>query len=423
LTALSGKEKESVLYNRTLIPADQVTVKVLDRLPRHDTIWDMHMAPDDTLYIGACVEHTAGMSAWLCSYRHDTGKVEYLADMAEVTGESNDSGHATQGKIHFSLCHDNDGLIYGATHCTTAPKGDIRWSPFSMYRDPIRSFPGSYLFVHDPKTRETRSLGILTPNEGIRVMVMDRDRNLLHITTYPKCHYLIYNLQKKTLEDLGRFAHLHQLALFLDRKGNAYTTDSFGRMLRIAADTHRIESLGVQLPHAHFRSGEHNILWQVAKQPGREVIYGATYVRDARMFRYDMESNEMTDLGLAYGRREPLPIPEEVAIGGMTFGKDGSLYYTTAEGREPEDLPRSNPPRPYDPNAPQDVPWRRKSPGHLIRYDIETRGAEDLGIFGPEELPFNGRSCHGTTDSKGNLYFNQSVSTPPRFYIYRPERS
>ena len=410
------------MYNQTVIPPDRVAVKVLDRLPRHDTIWDMRMMPDDTLYIGACVEHTSGMSAWLCSYRHDTGKIEYLADMADVTGERNDSGHPTQGKIHFSLCYDNDGLIYGATHCTTPPKGEASWPPFSMYCDPIRSFPGAYLFVHDPKTRDTRSLGILTPHEGIRVMVMDRDRNLLHITTYPKCHYLIYDLKKKTLKDLGRFAHLHQLALFLDRKGNAYTTDSFGRLFRVTADTHRIENLGVQLPHAPFRSGEHNILWQVARQPSREVVYGATYVRDARMLRYDMETNEMTDLGLACGRREPLPIPEEVAIGGMTFGKDGFLYYTTAEGREPEDLPRSNPPPPFDPEAKQEFPWRRRTPGHLIRYNVETGDAEDLGVVTSEGIPFNGRSCHGMTDSTGNIYFNQSTGTPPRFYVYSPER-
>lgn len=410
------------MYNQTLIPSDRIAVKVLDALPRHDTIWDMCMAPDDTLYIGACVEHTSGMSARLCSYRRDTDKVEYLADMAEVTGEPNDSGRPTQGKIHFSLCYDNEGLIYGATHCTTPPKGERSWPAFSMYCDPIRSFPGAHLFVHDPKTRETRSLGVLVPHEGFRVMVMDRERGLFHITTYPKCHYLIYDLERKKLEDLGRFANLHQLALFLDREGNAYTTDSFGRLFRVEADTHRITPLGVQLPHAPFRSGEHNILWQVAKQPGRDVVYGATYVRDAHLFRYDIKANEMTDLGLPYGRRDPLPVPEEVCLYGVTFGHDGYLYYTTGEGREPEALPRSKPPGPLTADDARKRP-RPPSKGHLIRYDVDTGVAEDLGIVAPEGVMFNGRSCHATTDSRGIIYFNQSTCTPPRFYIYHPERS
>ena len=188
------------MYNQSLIPPERFACKVLEKLPTHDTLWDLCMAPDDTLYIGACVEHTGGMSAWLCSYHRRTDRIEYLADMGVVTGEDPASGHATQGKIHFALNYNpNDGCIYGATHCTTAPLGEKTWAPFTMYSDPIRNYPGGHLFVYDPRTRETRGLGILMPHEGIRVMVLDPARNLLHGTTYPRNHYFIYDLNRKKL--------------------------------------------------------------------------------------------------------------------------------------------------------------------------------------------------------------------------------
>jgi len=361
-------------------------------------MWDLAMAPDDTLYIAACGEYSGGMSAWLCSYHHRTDRIEYLADLAEVTGEPNDSGRATQGKIHFSLCVAGDGRIYGATHCTTPPKGDPTWPPITMYTDPVRSFPGAHLFVHDPRGRETRDLGILIPREGIRVMVLDRKRNLFHGTTYPKCHYFVYDLEKRKLTDLGRFGCMHQLALFLDDEGNGYTTDNFGRMIRCEAGGGRLRALNSQLPHAPFRRGEHNIMFQAVPHPRTGRIYGATYDVDARLFCYDPKRDVMRDLGTGYGRQYIPDILSGPYPGGLVFGPDGCLYYVICE-------------RDWD------GPGTRR--GHLIRYDTERETAEDLGVFAVGGAVYSGRSCHGKADRAGNLYFAENSATPPRFAIYR----
>ena len=189
-------EYQQQKYNPMLIPRERITAKVLTALPKHDMMWDLCMAPNDTLYIGAYCEHTGGMSAWLCSDHHRTDRIEYLADLVEVTGEPN-------------------------------------------------------------------------------------------------------------------------------------------------------------------------------------------------------------DLGMAYGCHED---PDQLEVpypGGMTFGKDGYLYYTIQEGR-PEARP----------------PWR----GHLIRYDTAQEKAEDLGIVVPDGVAFSGCSCHGKTDSLGNIYFAQNSSVPPQFFIYHVGR-
>ena len=391
------------MYNTSRISSDRVAGRALVGLPHHDTMWDLFLAPDDTLYIGACVEHTAGMSAVLCSYRQDTDTIRYLADIGEVTGEDPESGHAPQGKIHFALCMDRQGLLYGATHCTTAPKGDPIWSPFTMYADPVRCFPGSYLFVHDPKTRETRSLGLLIPHEGVRVMVIDQERELLHITSYPKNHYYLYDLRKRELEDLGRLGNIHQLALFLDDQGHGYTTDSFGRMIRCDTDRRRLESLHSQLPHAPFRNGENNIMLQAVRRPGTHLIYGASYDVDQRLFRYDPRTDEMTDLGMGYGRRDyPTRLASSYYPGGLVFGSDGHLYYAMGENETDSES---------------------RGRGHIIRRNPDTGEEEDLGWVEADGLRFSGRSCHAKCDSRGVLYFAQNGAVPPQFFIYRPAGS
>ena len=389
------------MYKQTPISGDRIAGRALTTLPRHDTMWDMFLAPDDTLYIGANVEHTDGMSAYLCSYRIDTDKIEYLADIGEVTGEAPDSGHASQGKIHFSLCMDKSGLLYGATHCTTAPKGDPIWSPFTMYTDPVRSFPGSYIFVHDPKTKETRSLGLVIPHEGIRVMVIDQERDLLHITTYPKNHYYLYDLKSGEMQDLGRIGNVHQLALFLDDEGNGYTTDSFGNMIKCNIKKRRIEKLNTQLPHAPFRKGENNIMFQITRRPGTNLFYGSSYCVDQHLFRYDPTKDEMIDLGLGYGRRDfPLRMQSASYPGGLTFGHDGLLYYAIQESTgNPEEPTR----------------------GHIIQRNVDTGEEVDLGYAAADGLRYSGRSCHAKTDTKGNIFFAQNGSTPPQFFIYYNE--
>jgi hypothetical protein len=81
-------------------------------------------------------------SAWLSSYHHRTDKSEYLADLVKVTGEPNDSNHATQRKTRFSLCCANDDPICGARHCMTAPKRGHLLELVTMYADSGRPHPG-----------------------------------------------------------------------------------------------------------------------------------------------------------------------------------------------------------------------------------------------------------------------------------------
>lgn len=376
-------------------------MRVLEELPSHDTIWDLRMHQDNTLYIGACMERTSGGNAWLCSYRADTDRIEYLADLGVVTGEGAETGRPTHGKIHFSLNCAADGLVYGATHCTTAPAGDPVWSPLTMFTDSMRSYPGARFFVHDPATKETRDLGILTPREGIRVMVMDVERNLFHGTTYPKNHYFIYDLSEKEYKDLGRIGFLHQLAIVLDRDGNGYTTDSWGRFIRCRADTHELEYTGAQMPFT-FTNGEHNYYWQAVREPRTGVIYGVGHQEVMTLFRYDPQTNVVDNLGPIYGHIDNSPYGSLALSGdGMTFSPDGFLYYVATVAGGPGEAGRRN---------------------HLIRYDTSRDEQTDVGVMQVGEVIFSDCSSHAHADSHGNLFIADSHASPPRLFVYLAEK-
>ena len=385
----------------TPIPQERMRVRVLDKLPEHDTIWDLCMAPDDTLYIGACLENFGGGSAWLCTYRADTDKIEYLVDMSVLTGECVDSGRPTQGKIHFSLNYDENGLIYGATHCTTAPMGEKMWSPFTNYADSIRSFTGAHLFVYDPKTREAKCLGIPMPREGIRVMVLDAKRRVFHGTSFPKNHYFIYDLNTMECRDLGRVGNSHQVAMVMDNDGNGYVTDNFGHLVRCKAETYELEYLGVQTPVTH-RNGEQNYSWQMVVEPKTGMIYGINMEECNTLWRYDPKTNRMEDLGPTYGfvNHGPYGYTSADMAGGLVFGMDGFLYYDAKENDTPQG-----------------------SVHHLIRYDTNTGDQTELGVIVSEGVNLCSVTSHAKADSKGNLFFADSATTPPRMFIYLNEGS
>jgi hypothetical protein len=233
-------------------------------------------------------------------------------------------------------------------------------------------------------------------------MVMDVERNILHGTTYPRNHYFIYDLSTKELRDLGRIGFLHQLAIVLDDRGNAYTTDSWGRFIRCRADSHELEETGAQMPFT-FTNGEHNYFWQAVAEPDTGVIYGIGHQEMSILFRYDPRSNRVDNLGPTYGYVDSSPYGELEATGnGMVFSPDGFLYYTAME------LSASD---------------RRDSRNHLVRYDTSSGEQTDLGIIEADGVTFADISSHAQADSRGNLFIADSHASPPRLFVCLAERT
>lgn len=395
-------------------PTASVSMIPFDRLPMSDTCWSLLTGPDDRIYAAACTEHTGGVSAYLVRYtpaaQMGKGKLEYLFDVGDAVGEPAHNGRATQCKIHYCLLADPDsGILYGATHLSGAPLGDIGYSWFGSWREEHRSFRGSFLFAFDTRSDRILWIDLCYPWEGSRCMALDHKRGLIHGVGFPRDHYFVYDIDRRRHADCGRLGSVNPQAIWLDSKFNAYTTDDFGHVLRMDPDRRRLERLGIQTPFAPWTDGWHNVVYDVVEDPrDPDVVYGVSWNLPAHIFRYRMDPKggcgEMRD----YGPGLPETGYKELGtffsdhVGGLVFGDDGLLYYCAG------DMVREA----------WDVTSGRRC--WLVRMDVETGEREKVGLLrvGDFKVAYVARAAR---TAAGRILLGDIINHPTRLYEYQPD--
>jgi len=365
---------------------------VFDQLPIHDTCWSLITGVDGKIYIGVCGEMTGGLSAYLVSYDPEKEKTEYLLEAAKVLGVPEDSEEAAQAKIHYCLLTDKEGMLYGATHCTGAPRGDFIWRPWNCWSHPVKHFRGSGIFGYDPKKKEVLFTDFLLPHEGSRCMAISSKRKKIYGISYPRDHFFIYDLAKHETRDLGRIGSVNPQCIFLDNNEDAYTTGDYGNLIKCDGDKEELVDTGIQIPHADFRNGFHNVLYDVTPSPDGESVYGVTWTFGERLFCYNFKKNKIHDLGKAYGaEREDWFHIINSHTGGLVFGDDGYLYFSS------------------------NLSCNGKSSPHLIRLNTGSLKRENLGQITYQGKPADHIS-RGTRDFYGNLYFAEVGNAPTKMF-------
>jgi hypothetical protein len=357
--------------------------------PNHDTIWTIHLGQDGQVYIGLCLEGKGGGVAQLYMYDIAARRLRHLADMGEVTGEPADSGHATQGKIHFSLCHARDGKLYGATHCTTPPIGHSIWSPLSMWGDPTMNFPGGHIFRYDTLSDEAVDYGVITPNDGIPYLMLDEERGCLYGATYPKAHFFRCNLQGRDFKDYGRISAQYPISMVFDTVGNLYTSDVHSRLIKYDVAEDRLVFLETK-PYSLPYNTDSRYSWITDMCLGSDGwVYGLTYSND-HLFRFDPreELPQIEDLGPG------LPDTPCGQIRCLVPDRQGNVYFLA---------------QPVKPERPGVV---------LVRYNFASREREALGVMElKKEQYFTWRGVCGLD---GTLYLATIGKIPSALLIYRP---
>jgi hypothetical protein len=351
------------------------------------------------LYIGICGEMTSGLSAFLASYDPGTKQVEYHLEVAELLGIPAELGEAPHSKIHYSLVSDAEGILYGATHCTGAPLGDRMWRPWNCWTHPVKHFRGSGLFGYDPRRKKVLFTDILLPHEGTRCMAISSKRKKLYGISYPRNHFFIYDLLAHQLRDLGRIGSINPQCIFLDDDENAYTTDDYGGLIRCDGDREELKDTGMHIPHASYRNGFHNVLYDVAPAPDGECVFGVTWTFGERLFCYNFKKNKLYDFGKAFGEEmeDWLHIIHS-HVGGLVFGDDGILYFST-------NLERSG-----------------KTTPHLVAFNPANERRDVLGRIMYQGRPADHIS-RAAIDRQGSLYFAEVGNCPTKLFKYRPARS
>ena len=276
-------------------------------------------------------------------YNAATDALDSLFDMDAVTGDLRDSGRATQCKIHYSFAPDPEtGILYAATHLSGPPKGEKRYNPWASWHDPVRAFRGAYLVAYDTKADAIRSSDLMIPREGCRCLCLEPRRRLLYALTYPRDHFVVYDLATRELRDHGRLGSVNAQCIFTDRRGRGYTFMDTGRVVRFDPDRNRLEELPHVFPHERCQTARHGVVYDAVADPATGAVYAVPWKARPHLLRYfpdEGPDGRLEDLGLVGPPTAPgLPIAvNRNHAGGLVLHGDW-LYYVVSHWL-PGDLP------------------------------------------------------------------------------------
>ena len=359
--------------------------------PDHETIWSIAADRAGVIHVAVCCESTGGGTVFLYTHDTRTGVTRQALDVARAIGEDPSDGRATHGKVHFALCPASDGWVYAATHCTTPPKGDRHWSARRMWGDARKSFTGGHVFRYRADGSAFQDFGIPFPNEGVPLLGLDEKLGLLVGATYPRGHLFIMDTDGRNFTDLGRASEEYPLALVVDGHGCAWTTDTYGFIIRIRLAERRWEALPEQVAAARGAGGIMSAMCDAVLGPDG-WIYGVGYSSPA-LFRFRPAAEGPV---IAQDLGPFTPDSGERVARGLTFGADGKLYACL-----------------YDPND---------KPGHIdfACFDPELGRGENLGPLTADGAPR--RYWRAVTGPNGLIYAGECGRKPVSMVVIDPDR-
>jgi hypothetical protein len=372
--------------------------------PDSDSCWSLSTGPDGRIYAAACAEGVPGGVVKVVRYNEKTDSLDYLFSLDEMVDDPFDSGRATQCKIHYSFAPSmSDGVMFMATHLSGPPIDQPMYSPWRSWHDPERCFRGSALLAFDTKIDKVLWWDTLIPKEGCRCLLHDEDRGLLYALSYPRDHFIIYDIKKRTRRDVGRIGSVNAQALFMDKKHRIWTTSDYGRLIRYDPDKDRLETSPYVLPHnPDYQTGWHSVFYDVVAWPKGDCVYAGTWIANPRLMRIWPDVGEwglVEDLGPTTQKRDTtIPIDTFTDhCGGLVFGADNQLYYVASRWRDPVYNPM--------PDA------RKEREGVVWRFDPETKARTEVALL---ERPdqFAQYVSRGAIDHNGDLFFGHVGPKP-----------
>ena len=209
----------------------------------------------------------------------------------------------------------NSGFEMGGTSwvsVSAAPNGKIYYTFSTTSVD-----QGARTYVYDPETDETTLLADLTEVSG------EKD---LKAIPQGKSHSNYYEKDGKlyTATHVGVHGSIEDGELAISQEG--YAPYPGGHFISYDLSTGEFEDLGIAV------EGEGIVTMTMDRERGH--LYGITWPR-GYFVHYDLEAGEMNNLGLISGRGEAgTPGEDFYTICRAMFvdPRDGSVYYTTANG-------------------------------------------------------------------------------------------
>lgn len=217
----------------------------------HDTYNGISAASDGRIYyVLSSQSHETGGQM----YRYDpaTSEITHLGDLTAACGEEG-SNSIAQGKSHVNFV-EAGGKLYFATHIGYYSIID-GMEKMGIPPPGFKPYPGGHFLAYDLNAGTFDDLGIAPHGEGILTMNMDTLRGLMYGITWPTGHLLRLDIATRVLSDfgpvtgegengLGRNFRVICRSIAIDPiSGTAYLTNAEGDILQCRPGQDSVEVL------------------------------------------------------------------------------------------------------------------------------------------------------------------------------------
>lgn len=347
-----------------LIPQESVQLCHPIGYPDSNCCWDATLSPNGIFYLSLGSEGGSGNYAYLNYYKRETNTIEkcfytkdhFLPHKRAMPGS----------KLHSCIDFLPDGRIICCNHNTDKAPSHPRWLPYAFYSHPWESYPGSSIFIYDPKTGAVENCGIPAPKESLYGGVYCEKTNAFYTVGFQRGHIFKYDLTTREATDLGRGIETCSHRLHVGPDNNVYFTSPVGWLCRVLTDTDKLEWTGIRLPEHTGRFSSRYLTTYFNLDEERMLVM-AGYAN--QMYEYNIRTNQLKNYGQLISCGE---LFEGYGNSYYNFSgdmdKDGVLWYSVT--------PRLQPP---------EDDWNRTHPNvaYLLRWDWQNDGTQELmGVLG-----------------------------------------
>lgn len=311
-------------YFRSLISQRGIKQTFFDGDPKYNASWDYNVSPDKRHFFSVCAEGPI-IDAMVYEYIPETcGMIKCIDTKTDIITYPRT---VRPSKVHTCMSFMEDGRIIMNNHTTAMSPYHPDWMPEAYYSHPWEGFPGSNVFVYDPKTGKTEDYGIPVPRESIYGGAYDPVHRAYYFTGYMRGHGYRLDMDDRKVTDYGQLTECSVYYHYLGPDGNIYFSTRRGRMMRFNTAEQTAEDTGVDIPVDPKlpESRCHNSFAFGCTAPDKRIFL-ATH-RSGHIFAYDCYLNELEDYGSFVPAWYREQYEDTAMIFGMGFDSRGVLWY------------------------------------------------------------------------------------------------
>ncbi len=291
----------------------------------YNASWDYNVSPDGRHFFSVCAEGPK-TDAMLYEYIPETCELKKCLDTK--TDVLLYPRTIRPSKIHTCISFMEDGRLIMNNHTTAGAPEHPDWMVDAYWNHNWEGFPGSNVFIYDPKTGKTEDLGIPVPRESIYGGAYDPIHRAYYFTGYFRGHGYRLDLDTRKVTDYGQFVEFSTYFHIQGPDGNIYLSTCTGKMLRYNVHTQQAEILKSRIPFDEgnlVHSSRHNVMAYGAFGPDG-LLYLCAH-RNEFVYSYDTEKDELKRIGSPVPSWYREKYKNLFMIFGMDFDSKGVLWY------------------------------------------------------------------------------------------------